>query len=126
MSRNRSPKRRQDPLPRVAKVPPKRPYDYTKEENAKIAKAQYMEKNFGKKKPEPEPESPIPKEKLMKTLKNLYQPEPMLSSNYDHSIRKSTEAANVWSRSSKAKGKPVPQLGDQKNSCPRSKCIPMS
>jgi hypothetical protein len=47
-----------------------------------------MEKNFGKKNPEPEPEPPIPKEKLMKTLKNLYQPEPSLSSNYDRSIHK--------------------------------------
>jgi hypothetical protein len=34
MSRNRSPIHRQEPLPRVPKVPPKRPYDYTPEENA--------------------------------------------------------------------------------------------
>jgi hypothetical protein len=27
---------RQEPLPRVSKVPPKRPYDYTPEENAAI------------------------------------------------------------------------------------------
>jgi hypothetical protein len=118
MSLNRSPKCRQEPLPRVPKVPPKRPYDYTEEENEKIAKEQYMKSNFGKKKPQPEPEPPIPKEKLMKKLKYLHQPEPSLSSNYDRSIRKSNESAKERSRRSKAKGKPVPQLGDQKNSCP--------
>ena len=53
----------------------------------------------------------------MKTLKYLHQPEPSLSSNYDRSIRKSTEAAKERSKRSKAKGKPVSQLGDQKNSC---------
>jgi hypothetical protein len=78
----------------------------------KIAKAQYMEKNFGKKKPEPKPQPPIPKEKLMKTIKNLYQPEPNLSSDYDRSVRKSNESAKLRSKSSKAKGKSVPQLGD--------------
>jgi hypothetical protein len=66
MSHNQSPKHRREPLPKVPKVPPKRPYDYTEEENAKVAKAQYMEKNFGKKKPEPDPEPPIPKEKTDK------------------------------------------------------------
>jgi hypothetical protein len=64
MSRNRSPKHRQDPFPRVPKVPLKRSYDYTEEENANIARAKYMEKNFGKKNTEPEP--PIPKEKIEK------------------------------------------------------------
>jgi hypothetical protein len=44
MSRNRSPIRRQEPLPRVPKVPPKRPYDYTPEKNA--AKVQEKSKNF--------------------------------------------------------------------------------
>jgi hypothetical protein len=37
----------------VPKVPPKRPYDYTDEENAKIAKEQHMKSMFGKKKPQP-------------------------------------------------------------------------
>jgi hypothetical protein len=60
----------------------------------------------------------------MKTLKNVYQPEPRLSSNYYRSIRKSTKAAKVRSRSSKEKGKPVPQLGDQKNSCPPLQVYP--
>jgi hypothetical protein len=36
MSHNRSPICRQEPLPRVPKIPPKRPYDYTTEENAVI------------------------------------------------------------------------------------------
>jgi hypothetical protein len=45
MSRhNRSPIRRQEPLPRVPKVPPKRPYDYTPKENAAIV--QEKSKNF--------------------------------------------------------------------------------
>ncbi|KAK1626000.1 hypothetical protein QYE76_000315 [Lolium multiflorum] len=93
MSRNRSPKRKQEPLPRVPKVPPKRPYDYTVEENAKIAKEQHMKSMFGKKKPQPEPEPAISKEKKLKLLKNLHQPEPRLSSNYDRSIRKSNVVA---------------------------------
>jgi hypothetical protein len=50
MSRKRSPKhRRERPLPKVPKAPPKRAYDYTLEENAVIPK-EHMEKNFAKKK----------------------------------------------------------------------------
>jgi hypothetical protein len=41
---NRSPIRRHEPLPRVPKVPTKRPYDYTLEENAAIV--QEKSKNF--------------------------------------------------------------------------------
>ncbi|KAK1625993.1 hypothetical protein QYE76_000308 [Lolium multiflorum] len=118
MSRNRSPKRKQEPLPRVPKVPPKRPYDYTVEENAKIAKEQHMKSMFGKKKPQPEPEPAISKEKKLKLLKNLHQPEPSLSSNYDRSIRKSNVVAKERWQKSKEEGKQVPQLGTQKNSCP--------
>jgi hypothetical protein len=119
MSRNQSPKRRREPLPKVPKVPPKRAYDYTPEENAVIAKKQ-MEKHFAKKKPEP----PLDKEKVIKMLKTLHQPEPRLSSNYDRSILKSNEAAKVRSRSSSESGKSVPQLGEQKNSCPPLQMFP--
>jgi hypothetical protein len=63
LRRNRSPKLRQEPLPRVPKVPPKRPYHYIEDECEKIAKEQYMKSNFDKKKPHPEPEPPIHKEK---------------------------------------------------------------
>lgn len=124
MSRNRSPKRRQEPLPRVPKVPPKRPYDYTEEENDKIAKEQYMKSKFGKKKPQPEPEPPISKEKKLKMLKYLHQPEPSLSSNYDRSIFKSNVVAKERWEKSKVEGKPVPQLGNQKNSCPPLQVYP--
>ncbi|KAK1645650.1 hypothetical protein QYE76_063455 [Lolium multiflorum] len=124
MSRNQSSKHRQEPLPRVPKVPPKRPYDYTKEENDKIAKEQYMKSKFGKKKPEPEPEPPISKEKKLKMLKYLHQPEPSLSSNYDRSIRKSNVVAKERWEKSKVEGKPVPQLGNQKNSCPPLQVYP--
>jgi hypothetical protein len=44
MSHNRSPIHRQEPLPRVPKVPPTRPYDYTLEENA--VKEKEKSKNF--------------------------------------------------------------------------------
>jgi hypothetical protein len=110
MSRNnRSPKCRWDPLTRVPKVPPKRPYDYTEEENAVIARV-HMEKQFAKKKPEHE--APIAKEKLMKIMKNLHQPEPRFESNYDRSVRKSTEASKEKlkksSSASRKSGKLVP------------------
>jgi hypothetical protein len=44
MSRNRSPIHRQETLSRVPKVPPKRPYDYTLEEN--VAKVHEKSKKF--------------------------------------------------------------------------------
>jgi hypothetical protein len=76
MSRNRSPIRRQEPLPRVLKVPPKRPYDYTLEENA--AKEQEKSKNFfenlKRKKTEQSTEQPPLDPKVLKMLKNLHNP----------------------------------------------------
>jgi hypothetical protein len=121
MSHNRSPIRRQEPLPRVPKVPPKRPYDYTPEENA--VKVQEKSKNFfeklKRKKTKQSAEQPSLDPKVLKMLKNLHQPEPRLASDYDRTILKSDTAK-------RSKGKLVPQLGEQMNSCPRSKCFPMS
>ena len=52
-------------------------------------------------------------------LKNLEQPPPRLSSDYERSIRKSHEANKERSKSSSASRKSVAQLGEQKNqSCP--------
>jgi hypothetical protein len=59
---------------------------------------------------------------VQKILRNLCQPEPRLSSDYDHSILKSHNAAKR-SRSSSGSGKSVPQLGEQENVCPCSKCF---
>jgi hypothetical protein len=87
-----------------------------------IAK-EHMENYFAKKKPEPEP--PLDKIKVMKMMKNLYQPEPRLSSNYDRSIRKSTEATKLRSKSVQARNQ-YPGLENRKTRAPRSKCIPMS
>jgi hypothetical protein len=102
----------------VPKVPPKRPYDYTVEENAKIVAEQHKQQMLKLKKPQLEPEPAISLEKKLKLLKNLHQPEPSLSSNYDQSIRKSNVLARERGEKSKVDGKPVPQLGAQKNSCP--------
>jgi hypothetical protein len=93
LSRNKSPRRKQEPLPRVPKVAPKRPYDYTVEENAKIVAEQHKQQMLKLKKPQLEPEPAISLEKKLKLLKNLHQPEPSLSSNYDRSIRKSNVLA---------------------------------
>ncbi|KAK1669783.1 hypothetical protein QYE76_057942 [Lolium multiflorum] len=124
LSRNRSPRRKQEPLPRVPKVPPKRPYDYTVEENAKIVAEQHKQQMLKLKKPQLEPEPAISLEKKLKLLKNLHQPEPSLSSNYDRSIRKSNVSARDRWEKSKVDGKPVPQLGNQKNSCPPLQVYP--
>ncbi|KAK1629315.1 hypothetical protein QYE76_003630 [Lolium multiflorum] len=124
LSRNRSPRRKQEPLPRVPKVPPKRPYDYTVEENAKIVAEQHKQQMLKLKKPQLEPEPAISLEKKLKLLKNLHQPEPSLSSNYDRSIRKSNVSARDRWEKSKVEGKPVPQLGNQKNSCPPLQVYP--
>jgi len=117
--RNRSPIRRQEPLPRVPKVPPKRPYDYTLEENA--AKVQEKSKNFlenlKRKKTEQSAEQPPLDPKVLKMLKNLHQPEPRLASDYDRTILKSDAAK-------RPKGKSVPQLGEQMNSCPPLQVFP--
>jgi hypothetical protein len=124
LSRNKSPRRKQEPLPRVPKVPPKRPYDYTVEENAKIVAEQHKQQMLKLKKPQLEPEPAISLEKKLKLLKNLHQPEPSLSSNYDRSIRKSNVLAKERWEKSKVDGKPVPQLGAQKNSCPPLQVYP--
>jgi hypothetical protein len=108
----------------VPKVPPKRPYDYTVEENAKIVAEQHKQQMLKLKKPQLEPEPAISLEKKLKLLKNLHQPEPSLSSNYDRSIRKSNVLAKERWEKSKVDGKPVPQLGAQKNSCPPLQVYP--
>jgi hypothetical protein len=54
-------------------------------------------------------------------LKTLHQPEPRLISDYDRTILKSHNAAM---RSSSASRKTVPQLGEQKNSCPLLQVFP--
>jgi hypothetical protein len=119
MSRNRSPIHRQEPLPRVPKVPPKIPYDYTPEENA--AKVQEKSKNFfenlKRKKTEQSTEQPPLDPKVLKMLKNLHQPEPRLASDYDRTILKSDAAK-------RSKGKSVPQLREQMNSCPPLQVFP--
>jgi hypothetical protein len=108
----------------VPKVPPKRPYDYTVEENTKIVAEQHKQQMLKLKKPQLEPEPAISLEKKLKLLKNLHQPEPSLSSNYDRSIRKSNVLARERWEKSKVDGKPVPQLGAQKNSCPPLQVYP--
>jgi hypothetical protein len=128
MSCNRSPIRQQEPLPRVPKVPPKRPYDYTLEENAAIIqeKSKNFFANLKKKQPE-QSKQPALDLKVLKMLKTLHQPEPRLISDYDRNILKSHNAAKR-PRSSSANGKLVPQLREQKNSSTphRSNCLPMS
>jgi hypothetical protein len=76
------------------------------------------------KKPQLEQEPAISLEEKLKLLKNLHQPEPSLSSNYDRSIRKSNVLARDRWEKSKVEGKPVPQLGNQKNSCPPLQVYP--
>jgi hypothetical protein len=122
MSRNRSPIRREEPLLRVPKVPPKRPYNYTPEENEAIVKEQ--SKNFfaNLKKNQPE-QLALDLDKVLKMLKTLHQPEPRLISDYNRNILKSHNAAKR-SRSSSASGKSVPQLGEQKNLCPPLQVFP--
>jgi hypothetical protein len=56
MSQNQSPKPQHEPLPRVPKVPPNRPYDYTPEETESIAKEQ--SKNFFANLKKKQPEQP--------------------------------------------------------------------
>jgi hypothetical protein len=111
--RNRSPIRRQEPLPRVPKVPPKRPYDRTPEANAAIIqeKSETFFENLKKKRTEKSAEQPPLDPKVLKILKTLHQPEPRLASDYDRNILKSD--ATKWS-----KGKSVPRLSEQMNSCP--------
>jgi hypothetical protein len=108
MSHKQSPIHRQEPHPRVTKVPPKRPYDYTLEENEAIAKEH--SKNFFAILKKKQPEQPaLDPEKVLKMLKNLHQPEPRLISHYDRNIIKSHNAAKR-SGSSSASGKSVAQL----------------
>jgi hypothetical protein len=56
-------------------------------------------------------------------LRTLHQPKPRLSSDYERSILKSHNTAKR-SRSSSASGKSVPQLEEQKNSCPPLQVFP--
>jgi hypothetical protein len=104
---NRSPIRRQEPLPRVPKVPPKRPYDYALKENAAIIqeKSKTFFENLKKKRTEQSTEQPPLDLKVLKMLKTLHQPEPRLVSDYDCNILKSDVAK-------RSKGKSVPQLGE--------------
>jgi hypothetical protein len=116
---NRSPIRRQAPLPRVPKVPPKRPYDYTPEENAAIVqeKSKTFFENLKKKRTEQSAEQPPLDPKVLKMLKTLHQPESRLVSDYDRNILKSDAAKQ-------SSGKSVPQLGEQMNSCPPLQVFP--
>jgi hypothetical protein len=95
-----------EPLAKVHKLPPKRPYDCTLEENEAMAKEK-IEKFFANlKKKQPEQPAPDPK-KVRKMMRTLYQPEPRLSSDYDRSILKSHDATKR-STSSSASRKSVP------------------
>ena len=89
-----------------------RPYDYTEEETAAIAKAQNKEWWTNRKKTKaPEfPATPEEKAAVFKMLKTLEQPPPRLTPDYDRQIRKSVQANKERSKSSSAsgKGKSVP------------------
>jgi len=118
-SRNKSPKPRLSPLPKVPnKDLPKLPYHYTPEETEKIAKGEYEAWKSKEKAPK-EPDFPNTEEdkaRALKMVKTLYQPEPRLIPDYDRSILKSHEE-KVRSKSSSASeksGKSVDQLGQQK------------
>jgi hypothetical protein len=67
--------------------------------------------NLKKKSTEQSTEQPPLDPKLIKMLKTLHQPEPTLVSDYDRNILKSDAAKQ-------SKGKSVPQLREQMNSCP--------
>jgi hypothetical protein len=105
--RNQSLIRRQEPLPRVPKVPPKRPYNRTPEKNAAIVqeKSKTFFENLKKKRTEQSTEQPPLDPKVLKMLKTLHQPEPRLVSDYDHNILMSDAVK-------RSKGKSVPQLGE--------------
>jgi hypothetical protein len=70
-----------------------------------------------KKKTEQSAEQPPLDPKVLKMLKTLHQPEPRLVSDYDRNILKSDAAK-------RSKGKSVPQLGEQMNSCPPLQVFP--
>ena len=122
----RSPKRKQEPLRKVPKVPPKRAYDCTEEETAAIVDAETTA-FFAKLRRPKEPEFPSTKEekaKVLKMLKNLHQPEPKLSSDYERSILKSHAAQKASKSSTDASEKSVAQLGEQaKQTCAPLKVI---
>ena len=129
LDKNRSPKRTRSPLPKVPhKNLPKRPYDCTMEENEAIVKAQTDQwfANLKKKKPKTAefPDTPEEKGAVFKMLKTLEQPSPMLTPDYERSIRKSVEANKQRSKSSSASQKSVLQLGEQKKqSCPPAQSV---
>ena len=126
MRRKRSPKRKQEPLPKVPKVPPKRAYDCTEEEIAAIVDAETTA-FFAKLRRPKEPEFPSTKEekaKVLKMLKTLHQPEPKLSSDYERSILKSHAAQKASKSSTDASEKSIAQLEEQaKQSCAPLKVI---
>jgi hypothetical protein len=84
-------------------------------------KVQEKSKNFfenlKKKKTDQSAEQPPLDPKVLKMLKTLHQPEPRLASDYDRTILKSDAAK-------RSKGKSVPQLGEQMNSCPPLQVFP--
>ena len=104
------------PLPTVPhKNLPKRPYDCTPEETEQIANAEYQEwwTNRGKKPQEPKfPNTPEEKAAAFKMLKNLENPPPRLSGDYDRSILKAVRRKKL--KSTATSGRSVPQLGEQK------------
>ena len=116
LQKNRSPKRRLDPLPRVPTVPPKRAYDLTPKELEKAVEDEKKAFFASLKRPkQPEfPSTPQEVEKALKMVDNLNNP-PVLIGDYERQIIKSDEArkARVANNSS-ARGKSVAQLGQQK------------
>jgi hypothetical protein len=112
------------PLPKVPhQNMKKRPYDYSAEENKAIADIEYKKwkAGLGKKKPKETefPSTPEEHAACVKMVKNLQQPPPILTPDYDRSIIKSAEAQQQRLKSSSAPRSTVPQLGEQKNqSCP--------
>jgi hypothetical protein len=70
-----------------------------------------------KKKTKQSTEQPPLDPKVLKMLKTHHQPEPRLASNYDRTILK-------LDASKRSKGKSLPQLGEQMNSCPPLQVFP--
>jgi hypothetical protein len=100
----------------VKEAPANLPYELTDEELKKQVDADVKRQLAPK---QPEPKEKIDPTKAKQFLKNLTRPPPSLPSNYDRSIMKSHKEHVQRSGSSSARGKTIPQLGEQKNqSCP--------
>jgi hypothetical protein len=102
----------------VKKAPAKLPYDMTEEETKEFVAADVKHQLAPT---HPDPTEKIDSVKARRLLENLRKPPPPpLLSNYDRSIVKSYRDPQQRSgSSSSARGKTIPQLGEQKNqSCP--------